>query len=220
MTRKKQKYILGIDEVGRGCIAGPITFCAFIMKENIKIQNDKNNFKDSKKLTPIKRRTLLTIFNKRKLEGDCDFVIVSHSAKEIEKIGLTKVINKCLERCVTNIIRLNYNLDKSETIIRLDGGLKLTQEFIDKIRLKYNFNLEYETIIKGDEKVEVIANASIVAKVARDNYMINLSKKLYHQKDIYYAFDKNVGYGTALHYKYIQKYGLTEHHRKSWVKKV
>lgn len=214
------KYILGIDEVGRGPVAGPITFCAFIMPESTTLLLDGEKLKDSKKMTDKMRREKSTHLNKQKMLGNCDFMIVSHQAKEIEKIGLSNVINKCLERCVTNIIRLNYNLDKSHCSIKLDGSLKFRKEFVEKIKNKYGYELDIETVVKGDEKVEAISSASIKAKVTRDVYMQHLNKKIYHLTGKYYGWDKNVGYGTKEHMELIKKYGFTEYHRKSWIKNI
>lgn len=226
---RKIKYILGIDEVGRGSIAGPITFCAFIMREDAtlleKVLNKKTGkleyekLKDSKKMTPEKRKLKSSFLNRKKIKGgECDFVLVSKSAEQIEKFGLSKIIEKSLNECILKIIKLNYNLDKEYCSIKLDGGLKFSQKFLEKIKEKYNYELNIETIIKGDEKIEAIAMASIKAKVTRDTYMHILSKKVYNIENIYYGWDQNAGYGTAKHYAYIKKYGLTKYHRKSWIK--
>lgn len=217
---KKVKYIVGIDEVGRGPIAGPITFCAFIMKSDTDILKvfDKRILKDSKKLSDIKRREIRTKLNKLKLSGDVDFVIVSTSAKTIDSIGLSKVIKKSIESCLSKLLRLNYNLDKSNTKIYLDGGLKIDNEYIIKIKKKYNSDLEYETVIKGDEKIESIACASIMAKITRDNYMIYSANKLYDKDGKFYDWKNNVGYGTSKHYEYLKLHGATDLHRQSFLK--
>lgn len=219
---KSISYVVGIDEVGRGPIAGPITFCALIVKSDFDILSLFKNrvLRDSKKLNDKNRREIRTKLNKLKLAGELDFVIVSKSAKEIDNKGLSKVINSCLEELVMKLLRLNYNLDKSVTHIKLDGGLKFKAEFIDKINTRFGFVLGAETIIKGDEKVGAIALASIMAKITRDNYMLHASNKIYDKEFKFYNWGANVGYGTREHYEYIKKFGLSDIHRKSFLKSL
>lgn len=214
------KYIVGIDEVGRGPIAGPITFCAFIMKSETDILGifDKRILKDSKKLTDAKRREIRTKLNKLKLGGEVDFVIHSTSAKIIDSIGLSKVIKQSIESCLNKLIRLNYDLDKSNTKIFLDGGLKIESEYKSKIKKKYNYELEHEAVIKGDENIPAIACASIMAKITRDNYMIYSANKIYDKDGKFYDWKNNVGYGTSKHYELLTVHGITELHRKSFLK--
>lgn len=205
---------IGVDEVGRGPIAGPVTFCAFITFDT---NNDIifGNYKDSKKLTKIKREKEYQELLQQKINLICDFFIVSKSSIYIEKYGLSTTIKKCLESLILKIIQ-KYSHYKYLSI-RLDGGLKFTEEFVKKINLK-GFIMNTQSIIKGDEKVLEIKNASIIAKVSRDRYMHNINKKLIKEIKVNYKFDSHVGYGTKEHYFLINKYGLTKYHRKSWIK--
>jgi ribonuclease HII len=216
------KHIVGVDEVGRGPIAGPVTVCVFIMQANYDIlQHFKNRkLRDSKKLIDGERKRIRTELNKAKLAGYVDFAIVSKSAEYIDSVGISKTVSVCIEEGLQKLIRLHHNLDKNNTKIELDGALKLTPEFIHKVFKKYGQQLDYTVNIKGDEKIPSIAAASILAKVVRDNRMTYLSKKLYDSDGIWYNWVSNVGYGTKEHYELIKKHGITEYHRKSFLTKL
>jgi ribonuclease HII len=198
------KKIVGIDEVGRGPLAGPVTVCVVSCDEKIynKLKKDKNLpplGKDSKKLTPALREQYYNTL--KKIQGESldkfGYVVVSVSNKEIDKRGISFCIGKAIGR---GIKKLNLNPKQSEVL--LDGGLKAPQEF-----------LKQKTIIKGDEKEKIIAWASILAKVSRDNFMCRVVKK--HSQ---YGFEIHKGYGTKKHRELIKKYGLSEIHRKTFCK--
>lgn len=192
------KHVIGIDEVGRGPVAGPVTVCAFQMKQDLlksKIKNQKLKIRDSKKLSKTQREQWFKVIKKWKQEDLCDFTVVSISAKEIDRIGISQAIRKCVSKCL-------YTLDaKPYTLILLDGSLKAPVEFKNQ-----------KTIIKGDEKEPAISLASIAAKVTRDTYMRNQAKKY-----LAYGFETHVGYGTRKHYEAIKKNGLTPLHRRSYL---
>lgn len=199
------KGFIGIDEVGRGPLAGPVTVSAvFINDEKYVIKNIFNGkIRDSKKLNKIKREE---IFNQIKKLGDVKiiYVVSSRTALHIDKNGINNSINACIQSCLKSLgKKLNQkSIDIKKVPIQLDGGLKLDEEFKNQ-----------STYIKGDEKFVSIALASIVAKVARDKYMKKLAK-------IYTGYDwhKNVGYGTLSHRKAIRLHGITKYHRKSYLK--
>ncbi len=201
---KASRRIFGIDEVGRGPIAGPVTVCVFSAKSTVDLLQffPNRKLKDSKKLTKAMRNNIYkTIREYRKLnKDDLDWSIVSKSARYIDSFGINHSINACIKEAIRNLKK--KKLFTSDSLLYLDGGL-----FVK------NIYCEQETIIKGDEKIPQIALASILAKVTRDTHMSRLSLKYDN-----YAWEKNVGYGTKEHYMYIKKFDISKEHRKTYLK--
>ncbi len=194
------KYPIGIDEVGRGPIAGPVAIGAFVFLDN-KAKPYFKGVKESKQITEEKREEWFGIILKAKKEKLIDFAVVFQSEKIIDKKGISFAINKCIEQAL-NKINIETNIKPENCKVLLDGGLKAPREYIDQ-----------KTIIKGDEKEQIIALASICAKVLRDRKMKEWGKK--YSK---YGFEIHKGYGTKTHYEAIGKYGLLDIHRKSFLK--
>lgn len=194
---KKIKYIVGIDEVGRGPLAGPVAVCAFRMPVDFNAKSF-GPLRDSKKLTAKRREEIFCRLEELRERGTVDFSVCYESARTIDKISISKAIKNCLIRALENI-----KIKPNECLVLLDGGLKAPREFKNQ-----------KTIIKGDEKKRAIAFASIVAKVSRDSLMCRLSKK--YSK---YCFEIHKGYGTKIHCNAIKKHGLSLEHRKSFCKK-
>ncbi len=180
----KIKKKAGVDEVGRGCLAGPVFAAAVILNNNINIKN----IKDSKKI-PFKRRILLSKYIKK----NSVYAVGSASVKEINKINI-------LNASLLSMKRALKKLKHKPSIAYIDGP------FVPK-----NVKIKCKAFIKGDEKITCIAAASIVAKAARDLFMIKLAKK--YPK---YNWNKNFGYGTADHLRKLKKYGITKIHRKKF----
>ncbi len=174
----------GVDEVGRGCLAGPVYAAAVILNNKI----NTKNIHDSKKIS-FRKRILLSKYIKK----NSVYAIGMASVKEIDKINILNASLLSMERALNK-------LKQKPSIAYIDGT------FAPK-----NIKMKYKTFIKGDERVKCIAAASIVAKAARDLFMIKLSKK--HPK---YSWDKNFGYGTSKHLRSLRKYGVTKHHRKKF----
>ncbi len=193
---KAIKFVVGIDEVGRGPLAGPVAVCAFKMPINFRT-NKFGKLKDSKKLTEDKREEIFEKLKEVKNRGVVDYFVSYESAQKIDNIGISKAIKNCLEKSLNKL-----KLEPNSCLILLDGGLKAPEIY------KYQ-----KTIIKGDEKERSIAFASIVAKVSRDSLMYKFSKK--YPK---YFFDLHKGYGTKKHCEAIVKNGLSSLHRKSFCK--
>ena len=192
------KFIVGIDEVGRGPIAGPVTIGACIVPIDFYFSHFKG-IRDSKKLSEKKRNEWSAKIHELKNRGMLSFVIISISAAEIDIMGISACLKEAIKR---GLIELNLN--PVEVEVRLDGSLKAPLEFTNQ-----------KTIIKGDEKEPIISAASIVAKVHRDKLMTDFT-----QTYPLYGFEKHKGYGTDAHLKAIQIHGLTPIHRKSFLKKA
>lgn len=183
---KDYNYIAGIDEVGRGPLAGPVVTCAVIMKKDPSI----NGVTDSKKLS---RKKML----KLKEEILKDALAISYgyaNNRVIDEINIRQATLKAMKEAVDKL------------------AIKPDILLIDAERI--DSNIPQLNIVKGDLNEYAISCASILAKVRRDNIMINFSK-------IYsgYSFDTNMGYGTKKHYEGIDNYGITPIHRKSFLKK-
>ena len=194
------RFIIGIDEVGRGPLAGPVTLCAVRVEAGMyrRLQKSKDLpsvGRDSKKLSKNDREKYSKILCDFALEGKLDFTIVMQNNIVIDTKGLSFAIKKALAGCLQKV-----GATEKDSVL-LDGGLKAPKEFANQ-----------QTIIKGDEKHPVIAWASILAKVHRDNYMTKMAKK-YPE----YGFEKHMGYGTKMHRDAIQKHGPSPIHRKSFL---
>ncbi len=194
---KKQKYLIGIDEVGRGPLAGPVAVAAVLCFPRFDFKN-LAHIKDSKQLNPQKREEWFMRARTFKSAGLIDFAVSFCGEKIIDKRGIMRAIKISLSRALKKICK---NKNRGQAYIYLDGGLVAPAE--------YPFQ---KTIIRGDEKISIIALASIVAKVTRDKKM-----KRYGERFPLYGFEQHKGYGTAAHYKAIEKYGVCALHRRSFL---
>ena len=205
----KFKTIVGIDEVGRGPIAGPVAVCALCICQNQNLNHENKftgvhfrNFKDSKKLSHLQRLGWLEKIEKERKKGNICYCVSFEGQQVIDKHGIVFAINRALKKSL-HALRQGATLPEESKVL-LDGGLKAPSEYKNQT-----------TIIKGDEKKLVIALASIVAKVKRDELMVRLAKK-YPQ----YGFEQHKGYGTKSHYAAIARYGISALHRKSFLRKL
>ena len=181
----------GIDEAGRGPIAGPVAVGIFGMKEGYKLKGFPKG-KDSKKMSEKEREKWYAVFESEKKKGNVYFKCAFSSASLIDRKGIVGALRAAMEKCLTDV-------EESSRIL-LDGALHAPARFLSQ-----------KTIIKGDEKEKLIACASIVAKVTRDRYMRNLALK-YPQ----YGFETHKGYGTKIHKTAILSHGFSLHHRRSY----
>lgn len=198
------KFIIGIDEVGRGPLAGPVTVCVVSCEEKTykKLLRDKRLprvGKDSKKLSLKEREKYSSVLKILEKEGKIDFKIIHISNKLIDSKGISFCIKKAL---ADGLNKLNLNPKNSRVL--LDGGLKAPKEFTNQ-----------KTIIRGDEKEKIIAWASILAKVSRDALVSRVAKKF-----PLYGLEIHKGYGTVKHRLAIQKNGISIFHRKSFCKNI
>ena len=187
----KINYIAGVDEAGKGTLAGPVTVGIVIF--DINNSNEKLlidiGINDSKKISPTKRQKLYEYI----VLNSISYSTGSSSESEIDSIGINESIQLALSRALGNLNQKPHHL------------------LIDAIEYSYS-DIPQTSIIKGDQKSLSIAGASILAKVTRDNYMININNKYPH-----YLFNKNKGYGTKSHIDSIKKYGKSKIHRKSFI---
>ena len=200
---KDDNYVIGIDEVGRGAFAGPMYIGGVIfpknMQDNLVNEILQNKINDSKLLTK-KRREVLTDYIK-KTALFC--TITSISVEDIDKVGVGKAGKAGFEHTVRN---LNSKLTKNSTSPQ---SHILTDAFeIDRKEFPHQTPL-----VHGDRISISIAAASIIAKVARDRHMEELSKEFPE-----YKWDENKGYGTSSHRETIKKFGKTIHHRRDFVR--
>lgn len=193
----EHKWLLGIDEAGRGPLAGPVSVGV------VKVPADFNwklipGVGDSKQVSEKNRNAIFIRAKQLKKEGRLDFSVVLVAATYIDAQGIVPAINKAMVRAINKL-----ELNPRECFIKLDGALRAPSQFAQK------------TIIKGDAKEKIIGLASILAKVTRDEYMILQDKKFpcYHL-----AVHK--GYGTKRHRGMIAQHGFTPLHRKTYCKNI
>ena len=183
---------VGIDEVGRGAIFGPVFSAVVVLTEKNKSTLKQSGVMDSKKLTPKKRKLLLP----KILLLSSDYAIGQSSVREIDKLGIRVATELSMMRALKKLKEQPYEL-------LIDGPLSLRP-----------WKRIQKNIISGDSKFTSIASASIIAKVSRDNLMERLEKECSG-----YLIFKNKGYGTKEHFSIIKKNGITDLHRKSFLKK-
>ena len=184
------RYIAGIDEVGRGPLAGPVYAACVILPEDF----DVLGIYDSKKISEKKRNELSDIIKEKSVA----YGIGTADNREIDEINILEATKKAMMRAVEEC---NRKLGAKPEYLLVDA-------------LKLDLGIPCEDIVKGDEKSLSIAAASIVAKVARDTYMEELEERYPG-----YGFASNKGYGTAAHYEGLRNMGISDVHRRSFLKK-
>jgi len=195
------KYIIGIDEVGRGCLAGDVHVAAFMAPEDRK---PVAGVDDSKKMTSTRR-----IVVSRSLQNapDTYFSIVSRPVSTIDHLGINKAVFECFREAALNLMK-KVPLESIECV-KIDGKAPNPNQWAELQGVRTEF------IIHGDAIEWTIGAASILAKVARDNYMVEMSKAYPG-----YGWDKNAGYGTPVHTYAIKKLGVTPIHRAKFCRNV
>ncbi len=176
--------IAGVDEVGRGCLAGPVVVAAVILDPNRPIKG----LRDSKKLSAKKREELAEEIKEKALAWS----VAAMGPEVIDKINILQATLEAMKAAVEK-------LPVEPDFVQVDGNKLPKWKWLS------------EAIVKGDDKVEWISAASIIAKTTRDAYMCKIAK-LYPQ----YGFEHHVGYGTAEHIKALKAYGPTPIHRKTF----
>lgn len=181
-----EEQVCGIDEVGSGPWAGPIVACALMFPKSIQLPG----LKDSKQLSEQQREEFYKILHEQAAYG-----IGVAEVEEVDSMGLLKANNTAFQRALKQLAEKGY----TPSFLLVDGR--------DKLSLPH----PHKTVIKGDEKIRIVACASIVAKVYRDRLMKELAKK-YPE----YGFENHKGYGTDQHQQALRKHGACTIHRKSF----
>ena len=176
--------IAGVDEVGRGCLAGPVVAAAVILDPNRPIKG----LRDSKKLSAKKRDELAQEIKEKALAWS----VAAVGPEVIDKINILQATLEAMKAAVGK-------LPVEPDFVQVDGNKLPKWKWLS------------EAVVKGDDKVEWISAASIIAKTTRDAYMCKIAE-LYPQ----YGFEHHVGYGTAEHIKALKAYGPTPIHRKTF----
>lgn len=197
-----KKWVIGIDEVGRGPFAGPVTVCAVAMPvsvyRKVLAKGLWKGLTDSKKMTAQAREVWAKEARAMEKRGALQISVSSRTALAIDKKGIAVCIRECIAANMRTLA-----LDPKDCIVLLDGSLKAPAEYKNQ-----------RTIVRGDLHEKIISLASVVAKVQRDHYMVAL-----HKKHPHYDWHLNKGYGTLAHRIAIQKNGTTSFHRQSFLKR-
>lgn len=197
----KAKYLIGIDEAGRGPLFGPVAVGVFAVKSRAVLRSFKG-VKDSKQLSEKQRDEWFRTIKIHSKAGNVSYAVSFAAAKTIDEKGLSYAIYSALNRALKRLERLECDCVNGE--ILLDGSLYASSRYPDQT-----------TIIDGDAKEPIIALASICAKVTRDRRLKRFSKEYPG-----YGLEVHKGYGTKDHYKAIKKFGITSQHRKSFLKSL
>jgi len=197
IVEKIHKFVIGVDEAGRGPLAGPVVSAAVIIEEKI------DGVKDSKCLSQKRREALFNLI----IEKAVAFGVGVSSPEEIDTINILNATLLSMKRAVRSV-SLNYLLKSGKllknAVVLVDGNKTIP-------RVKFS----QKSIVGGDRKIYEISAASIVAKVTRDRMMV-----VFDRKYPVYEFVKHKGYATLLHKEMIKKYGISEIHRRTFLKKL
>lgn len=189
------KYEVGIDEAGRGPLAGPVAVGLAIVPSNF-------DWKllpyvgDSKQVSVRRREQVFEYAKKLRKEGRLNYTVSLVGAQVIDARGITTAVQLGINRCLKRVA-----VDPGVTSVKLDGLLRAPSQYVWQ-----------ETIVKGDAKEKIIGLASILAKVTRDRYMVRKARD-YPE----YGFELHKGYGTKMHGRAIQEYGVSRVHRVSFI---
>lgn len=211
--KDKNKYEIGVDEVGRGPMIGRVYTAAVILpKDNFK----HHLMKDSKRFTSKKKLKEMSDYIK---EYAISYSITFEDEKFIDENNIKQAtfssMNSSISECISNC-KLNKNiiLDENNTLLLIDGNDFIPYMYFQPEK-KICVSIPHECIIGGDDTYTSIAAASILAKVARDEYIEDLCNE-FNYLDAQYDLLKNKGYGTKKHIQGIKEYGLSPFHRKTF----
>lgn len=206
-----QTWVIGIDEAGRGPLAGPVAVGVALVPARFD-WDLLPGVTDSKKLSEKRREAIYTTAKELEKAGQLATSVSLISAKQIDKHGIVPSINTGIVSGLQSVTTTSPRKDLGEVVqyesvrVLLDGGLKAPAEWMHQ-----------ETIIQGDSKEKVIGLASIMAKVTRDRYMQRVATQSAYT---IYNFAQHKGYGTKAHREAIATHGLSPEHRASYCKNI
>ncbi|MDD5115770.1 MAG: ribonuclease HII [Candidatus Omnitrophica bacterium] len=192
LREKGYDLVIGVDEAGRGPLAGPVVAAAVLLND----RNFRNRIDDSKKLSPNERRRAFFEIKKKSLHA-----IASVSHRQIDRINILEATILAMRKALRKLLAQLGPSEFKRAFVIIDGNMRL------------KLDLPYRSIVKGDAKSLSIAASSILAKVHRDKLM-----EKYHAVYPAYGFDKHKGYPTAEHRKVLERIGPSEIHRKSFLR--
>jgi ribonuclease HII len=200
------EFVIGVDEVGRGPLAGPVVAAAVYIPRANWGHPVWSDVQDSKKLSSVRRDILFSV-----IQGQCQYGIAEASVEEIDELNILQATFLAMQRAVEILLTsipvktgIHEDIDS-----RFHGNAPMV--IIDGNRLPKNWAWQSRAVIKGDSKSVSIAAASILAKVTRDRMMCELAKENPH-----FGWENNAGYGTPEHLSALDKHGITNHHRKTF----
>ena len=199
-TSKELSYAIGIDEAGRGPIAGPVAVGVVVLKPGFQ-EKVFAGARDSKRMAMHQRERVYAVMEEERLQGRIDFAVGFSSHSVIDRRGITRAIDVALKAALSRVFK-RLDCSPDACVVVLDGSLRAPKVFTKQT-----------TIIGGDDKVLAISLASIAAKVTRDKRMHSYARK-YRE----YGFEQHKGYGTREHYRSIVQNGMCPIHRKTYVK--
>lgn len=199
MRSRGRQYVIGIDEVGRGPIAGPLCVgaCLVCRRDVRRLYRTVRGVRDSKRLSPAQRERWQKRIREEERAGRLVSVTAFVSHAVIDRLGMGAALRRGIGRCLRKL-----TVSPLEARVLLDGGIRAPRQYIHQ-----------ETIIGGDEQEPLIALASIAAKVRRDRHMARLTRRFPE-----YGFEVHKGYGTRGHYEALRKHGISPVHRRSFLR--
>lgn len=244
MSRNNNKFLIGIDEVGRGPLAGPVAVGVVMVPGNFDWESKLPGVTDSKQLSEKKREELFERAKVLKKAGELEYAVSMVSANVIDRIGIVPAVNRAMDRSLHKVTtvtettsprsdlgleavvaergmdqaRANMTSEEATTAINRSSRSGRCDDMLLKLdgglKAPERF-VHQETIIKGDAKEPVIGLASIMAKVTRDRYMVRIAPQF-----ALYDFHIHKGYGTKAHRLAIEINGLSIMHRRSYCKNI
>ena len=189
---RQYETIIGVDEAGRGCLAGPVSIGAIsCSREQFRILSELDGLTDSKKLTPLKREKLYQSITSSGIK----YQWITVDSNTIDRINILQATLQGMSRAVSGF----GSMPQGQTLVAIDGNQKILTSYPQL------------PVVKGDLKFKTIAAASIIAKVSRDRLM-----EQFHLQFPQYRFDKHKGYPSKVHRDMIRLHGPCDIHRKSF----